>query len=93
MSEVMDTSAVLSHRPRLSLRGFNRRHRLMTKRAKALLGDSAVPKPIQVVLTDGTGWQLDHLDGVDWHLSRSSGERRTVSSARVADLPSKWDHK
>ncbi len=94
MSELTSTGVRLHQRRHggMGVLTFVCHHLSLVKLEKAQQKDRSVPKPLKVVLTDGTGWNLDYRSGVDWHISYPGWGKRVVSSAKVAKLPSKWDN-
>ncbi len=47
----------------------------------------------EVLLRDGTIWELVSRRGVLWHLRRGDGREYEVSTAKVERLKTKWDYK
>jgi hypothetical protein len=68
-------------------------HHLSILSAKSLLQKVSNGEPLKVNLTDGTGWYLDRLIGVQWHLSYPGRGTRIVTSDEVINFSSKWVYK
>lgn len=77
----------------MGLLAFAWRHIWLALEEWSLRGESTVTKPLEVVLDDGTTWRLLRREGVEWFLHHPVHGQKSVTSARVRAMLTKWDFK